>query len=125
MKLSIIPSNRLLLISIVLVISFNFSSCRIYKSPMPFKELMEENYDGIVQVRTDNGDAIVYEKIIVEEGIYYGIRNINGTVRRTKIDPDRVVDVRKRNKRSSLFYNGIGIIVVAGSLFMGSRVLGW
>lgn len=111
-------------ILIFLIVFILFHSCKVYQDPTTFEQAATSNDKGYMKITMLNGDEYIYEDLDVVDGNYYGISTKNGEKITTLLKKDEIKDVQRHNKKSSVFFNLLGITVGIGSIFLAISMFG-
>ncbi|MCR8668019.1 hypothetical protein NO995_10025 [Aestuariibaculum sp. M13] len=91
--------------------------CSVYRSNPTTIEHVIRN-ESKVKMVFKNNKTEKFEKIIIEEGNYYGVTIINGETIKHPLDQNEILVVKEKNKSLSTIL-GIGIpVVVLGTIFV-------
>jgi len=93
-----------------------FQSCKVYQKSTNLEQASQAEEKGFVKVTMVNGDEYIYESIELSDGIYYGVKTLNGEKAREALLKEEVLKVERRNKNSFGF---LGKTIVVASVILG------
>jgi hypothetical protein len=111
-----IKASKILSLSLLLLLIF---SCKSYYNAISLKEALNKNHAGLLKVTFNNGDEFIYENIVSENNVIYGITTKNGLEQKTELIQSDVKKVEVHNKKSSTGSNVLGIGVGIGAVVLG------
>ncbi len=112
--------NNILVFLVVFVL---FQSCKVYQDPITLEQAAISNEEAYMKITMLNGDEFIYEELKVIDGNYYGIHTKKGEKVKTLLSKDEIKDVQIHNKKSSVFFNLIGITIGVVSVVLGIVML--
>lgn len=101
-----------------LVVFILFYGCKVYHHPTTLEQAATSNDKGYMKITMLNGDEYIYSDLEVVDGNYYGISTKNGEKITTILKKEEIKNVQRHNKKSSGFFNVLGITVGIGSIFL-------
>ena len=106
-------------IFVLLIVVILLQSCKVYQDPITLEQAAASNEEQYLKITMLNGDEYIYEELEVVDGNYYGIHTKNDKKITTLLIKDEVKGVQKHNKKSSTFFNILGITVGVASVVLG------
>ena len=106
-------------ILVFLIVFTLFQSCKVYQDPITLEQAATSDEEDYIKITMLNGDEYIYEELEVVDGNYYGIHTKDDKKITTLLLKDEVKDVQKHNKKSSSFFNILGITVGVASVVLG------
>jgi len=103
----------------ILFLFFLLVGCKAYHSAIPLNEAINKDHAGLLKVTLNNGDEYIYENIINENGITYGVAIKNGLEQKTELKQSDVKKVEIKNKKSSTGLNILGVGVGVSAIVLG------
>ncbi len=101
-----------------------FQSCKVYRNLTTLEQATTSNEKGYIIITMVNGDEYKYENIEVIDGNYYGVYTEKSEKITTLLAKDEIKEVKRYNKKSSGFFNILGITVGIGSVFLALSMFG-
>jgi hypothetical protein len=101
-----------------------FQSCKVYLNPTTLEQETTSNEKGYIIITMVNGYEYKYENIEVIDGNYYGVYTEKSEKITTLLAKDEIKEVKRYNKKSSGFFNILGITVGIGSVFLALSMFG-
>jgi hypothetical protein len=103
-------SITLLLVALVIL-----QGCAVYRSNPTTMEQAVMN-ESKVKVQSKSNKTDKFQKIIIEDGIYYGVKIVHGETIKLPLNQNDILTIKEKNKPLSTIL-GIGIpVVLLGSI---------
>lgn len=101
-------------ITLLLVIVMVIQSCTVYKSSVITLDQAVQNGTK-VNVITKNEDYLIFNRIDVENGNYYGIKKSKDEMVRTPLNEENIYSIKEKNEAlSTILTIAIPLLVVVG-----------
>ena len=98
-------------IGLALIALVLFQGCRVYSKEHTTLDKAVDTRKRVKMI-TSNGQKLKYQKIVLDNGSYYGVQNVKGKDVRMRIEPASVESLHLHNKTMSIIYGtGIGFII--------------
>lgn len=102
--------NRLKLISLFFISIIMFQSCVGYQSTSISLEQAAKEQKR-TKIRTSSNNKYYYEKIVLEEGQFYGIKKLNKNMVKIPLDTNEINDVYLQSKSKSSWMTIVAIAI--------------
>lgn len=95
-----------------------FQGCTVYKStPITMEQAVDKEQK--VKILTKNNKKLKFNRIAVENGKYYGVRQVDGKTVKFLLDVDTVESIREKDKSlSTVLTVAIPVVIIAGIIFL-------
>lgn len=122
----LILKRKTVLVSIIMAIILTFQSCKVYhRDSVTLAQAAESGKQ--TKIETIYNQTFRYQKIIFEDGLYYGVLKHKDQISRFPIAENNIIKVRLQNKPLSTIYSValpiavvLGALIAVGLVFRGS-----
>jgi hypothetical protein len=101
-------------VALILSVFIFFQGCSVYK-PVPVSLEQATQNKSKVKIMTKNNVKLKFERIVVEDGNYYGIRTVDSQNVKLLLDTNTVEMIKEKDKiLSTILSIGIPIVSILG-----------
>ncbi len=93
-----------------------FQGCTVYKSvPISLEQAVQN--ESKVRVKTKSNEKFKFNRIVVEDGSFYGVKKSNNVVNKTPLDQDFIYTINEKDKTlSTILSIAIPVVIIGGAL---------
>lgn len=101
-----------------LIVSLFFISCNSYYKPVSLMDASQDLNKGFVKVTYNNNQQDVFEKLVIEDGVVYGINSKKNNTPKTELKEEDVIQVEKQKKGVSSRNTIFGVLIAGISFYL-------
>jgi len=114
--------------AVILSVLILFHGCTVYKSTSVTLDEAYKNQTK-VKVKTNDNQTLKFNRIRVDNGTYYGVKEIGNKMTQTPLEKERINKIHVKNKPLSTVLTVGGVLVTAGGfallIYANSWSSGW
>lgn len=114
--------KALKIFSMALGIAMLFQSCTVYKSTLITLDKAVQT-ESKVKIRTIDDENLKFNKIVLENGNYVGMKKNDGNWVKTPLDENNIATIREKDKAlSTILIIAIPVAIIIGALVLDSSL---